>query len=236
MSDWKMSESIAALAPAIVAAQAEICAAAKDAVNPHFGNRYADLASVIEAVKSATQKHAIAILQPVTTDGGVACITTLLLHSSGEYIASTLRIPVTKNDAQGVGSAISYGRRYGLQAMLRVPAADDDGNDASTVTTPRPAARQVPPPPARTESTGDGASPGDVVLGFGKFKGYRLGDIEKDYLQWLRGQTKQNIDDPSKERFRTRDLTLLSQIESVLGVATAPAVAPENGYSDDIPF
>lgn len=235
MSEWKMSESIATLAPAIVAAQAEICAAAKDAVNPHFGNRYADLASVIEAVKAATQRHSIAILQPVTTDGGVACITTLLLHSSGEYIASTLRIPVTKNDAQGVGSAISYGRRYGLQAMLRVPAADDDGNEASTGAPARAAPEPVASSPPRTEFTADTAGPGDVVLGFGKYKGYRLGDVPADYLDWLQTETRKSLDDPAKQRFRSKNESLIADIDAALGRAQA-APADGNGYSDDIQF
>jgi hypothetical protein len=125
------SESIAAIAPALVKAQAEIKGALKDSTNPHFRSKYADLSSVVEAVKAPLLKHGIAFLQGVhDAENGVA-VETVLLHSSGEWISSTLRIPASKQDAQGYGSAITYGRRYGLQAMCGVPAEDDDGNAAT---------------------------------------------------------------------------------------------------------
>jgi hypothetical protein len=125
------SDSIKELAPALVKAQAEIKAALKDSTNPHFRSKYADLSSVVDAVKAPLLKHGIAFLQGVhDAENGVA-VETVLLHSSGEWISSTLRIPASKQDAQGYGSAITYGRRYGLQAMCGVPAEDDDGNAAS---------------------------------------------------------------------------------------------------------
>jgi len=125
------SESIKELAPALVRAQGEIKAALKDSTNPHFRSKYADLSSVVEAVKAPLLKHGIAFLQGVhDAENGVA-VETVLLHSSGEWISSTLRIPAGKQDAQGYGSAITYGRRYGLQAMCGVPAEDDDGNAAT---------------------------------------------------------------------------------------------------------
>jgi hypothetical protein len=125
------SDTIQALAQALAKAQLEIKAALKDSTNPHFKSKYADLSSVIDAVKAPLLKHGISFLQGVyDAEGGVA-VETILLHTSGEWISSTLRIPATKQDAQGYGSAITYGRRYGLQAMCGVPAEDDDGNAAS---------------------------------------------------------------------------------------------------------
>lgn len=129
------SQTIEKIAPALHKAQIEMKSALKDSTNPHFRSKYADLSSVIEAVKAALHKHGIVYVQGVEdADGGVA-IETRLIHTSGEWISSTLRIPASKQDAQGYGSAITYGRRYGLQAMCGVPAEDDDGN-AATATAP----------------------------------------------------------------------------------------------------
>lgn len=137
------SESIKSIAPALHKAQSEMKSALKDSTNPHFRSKYADLSSVVEAVKSALHKNGLVYVQGVEdAEGGVA-IETRLIHVSGEWIASTLRIPASKQDAQGYGSAITYGRRYGLQAMCGVPAEDDDGN-AATATAPVKSVRITP--------------------------------------------------------------------------------------------
>lgn len=128
------SDSIAAIAPALHKAQGKIKGALKDSTNPHFKSKYADLSSVIDAVKQPLLDAGITFHQGIhDAEGGVA-VETLLLHTSGEWISSTLRIPAVKQDAQGYGSAITYGRRYGLQAMCGVPAEDDDGNAATAST------------------------------------------------------------------------------------------------------
>jgi len=134
----KTSESIKEIAPALVKAQAKIKAAIKDSQNPFFKNKYADLASVIEAVRIPLTDAGICFLQPASSvENGVA-IETILLHSSGEWISETLMMPVNKQDAQAVGSATTYGRRYGLQSLCGVPSEDDDGEAATrTVNTPK---------------------------------------------------------------------------------------------------
>jgi hypothetical protein len=125
------SETIKEISAALPKAQAAIKAASKDATNPHFRSKYADLASVIDAVKPGLNANGISFLQPVTFNEHGVCVETVLLHTSGEWISESLTVPVSKQDAQGVGSAISYGRRYGLQSMCGVPAEDDDGNAAT---------------------------------------------------------------------------------------------------------
>lgn len=128
----KTSESIKEIAGALLKAQQSIKAAIKESTNPHFKSKYADLSSVIEAVKSPLNDNGILFTQGVgSSDSGVT-VETMLLHVSGEWISETLTVPVQKNDAQGVGSAITYGRRYGLQALCGVPAEDDDGNAATS--------------------------------------------------------------------------------------------------------
>jgi hypothetical protein len=129
------SESISKLSVALVKAHADMGVVLKGASNPFFKSKYADLASVVEAVKPALLKQEIVVVQGLQdAEGGVA-IETMLLHSSGEWISSTLRLPAAKEDAQGYGSACTYGRRYGLMAICGVPADDDDGN-AATATAP----------------------------------------------------------------------------------------------------
>jgi hypothetical protein len=128
----RTSESIKEIAAALPKAQANYKNATKDVSNPFFKSKYADLASVIDACRDALNDQGITILQSVrSVEHGVA-VETMLLHSSGEWISAELEMPVTKADAQGVGSAITYAKRYSLQALVGVPSEDDDGNAAAT--------------------------------------------------------------------------------------------------------
>ena len=125
------SDGIADLAAALVKAHAEINGVVKSATNPFFKSKYATLDNVVDAVKPPLLKQGIVVVQGVQdAENGVA-VETMLLHSSGQWISSTLRLPASKEDAQGYGSAITYGRRYGLMAICGVPAEDDDGNAAT---------------------------------------------------------------------------------------------------------
>lgn len=125
------STSIAALAAALAKAQGEMEGAAKGNINPHFKSKYADLASVWEACREPLSKNGLAILQPVSAVGPSVTVTTILAHSSGEWLEESLTMTAQKNDPQGVGSAITYGRRYGLASMVGIAPEDDDGNAAS---------------------------------------------------------------------------------------------------------
>jgi hypothetical protein len=127
----KTSESISELAKALSAAQAEMTGAKKSANNPFFKSQYADLASVMQAIAKPFASHGLSFVQSVGHEAGGVCVTTLLMHESGQWIESDpLVLPPTKPDAQGYGSAITYAKRYGLQAMAGVPSVDDDGNAA----------------------------------------------------------------------------------------------------------
>jgi hypothetical protein len=125
------SSTLGAIAAALAKAQGEMEAAAKANINPHFKSKYADLASVWDACRGPLSKNGLAVLQPVTADGPKVTITTILAHSSGEWISESLTMTAQQNTPQGVGSAITYGRRYGLSAMVGIAPDDDDGNAAS---------------------------------------------------------------------------------------------------------
>ena len=141
------SASIVAIVPALVAAQAAIKPALKDSENPHFKSKYADLASVWDACREALTANDIVVVQDATTLDGQAAIVTCLLHKSGEWLQFGPLVVPAKQDAHGVGSAISYGRRYALSAALGIVAEDDDGNAA--VEQPKPKATRAAPKPAR---------------------------------------------------------------------------------------
>lgn len=128
----KTSESLVKFAPAFLQAQAAITFAAKDATNPHFKSKYADLESVIDAIKKTLNDNGIMFIQSFSpSDANRLSLTTRLMHESGEWIEDTLNMPLQKNDAQGYGSAATYSRRYALAAITGLYQADDDGNEAA---------------------------------------------------------------------------------------------------------
>lgn len=158
------SESITKIAPALVEAQRHIGAAQKDADNPFFKSRYADLGSVMAVCKSPLLASGISVLQSIDTDDQGLLLETILLHESGEFIASRMRIdppqrmvtpkpnepsftPYLTPDPQAVGSAISYARRHALQALVFIPSVDDDAEWAREVLSHRP---KGPPRPLRS--------------------------------------------------------------------------------------
>jgi hypothetical protein len=126
------SESIAALAAALATAQGEVENASKNAKNPHFRNAYADLAEILNTVRPVFSKHGLSLVQMPSFSDGVCHVETLLTHASGEWISNTASAPVGKLDAQGVGSAITYLRRYSLAAFCGIAQEDDDGNAAAS--------------------------------------------------------------------------------------------------------
>ena len=146
------------LAPALAKAQAVMATAKKDSTNPHFGNKYADLASVWDACREPLTANGLSIVQaPCNTSPDTVSIRTILLHSSGQFISSTITLRPSKADPQGAGSAITYARRYALSAMVGVSPDDDDGNAASGRETKKP---DVPKPNVRPSTPP--AGPADV--------------------------------------------------------------------------
>ena len=128
------SESINELATALAKAQGQIKGAAKSAQNPHFRSTYSDLASVTDAIREPLSSNGLSYVQGLGQYvEGVITLTTRLMHDSGQWIESTASLPVSGKtlNAQAVGSATTYLRRYALQALIGLPSVDDDGNAAS---------------------------------------------------------------------------------------------------------
>lgn len=130
----RTSEQIQELAAALAKAQAQIEGAKKDSLNPHFRAKYADLASVWDACRDPLASNGLSVLQSprLVANGEVWTveIETILMHASGQWMADVLAVPVAKLDAQGVGSSVTYGRRYALSAFVGVAPEEDDGEAA----------------------------------------------------------------------------------------------------------
>tara|TARA_R100000664_G_scaffold34041_1_gene53608 strand:- start:1441 stop:1947 length:507 start_codon:yes stop_codon:yes gene_type:complete len=132
LEEWK-STTISKIAKALSKSQSELRGVQKNSDNPYFKSKYADLYALIEASFPVLTKNGLSVIQGsrfCTLSNGFY-ITTTLLHESGEWLKSELRLPIVKKDAQAVGSAVTYGRRYGLAAMCGLAQHDDDGNTAS---------------------------------------------------------------------------------------------------------
>lgn len=126
------SPEINAIAAALAKAQGEFGPILMNKKNPHFKSKYADISSINTATRPALCKHGITVLQSASVEGDYVHIETLLAHSSGQYLSSTLKIRTEKSTPQGIGSTITYGRRYALSAMLEVTGDEEDDGEATT--------------------------------------------------------------------------------------------------------
>jgi hypothetical protein len=131
---------------AMAAAFAEIEAVAKDKINPHFKSKYADLGSVIDALRPILASHQLYFIQCCEPSEDGVIVATYARHISGSQVDfGKLYVPANKRDAQGFGSALTYARRYALVTAFGVPTEDDDGNAASRGAGDRPSTGEVPP-------------------------------------------------------------------------------------------
>lgn len=160
----KTSDSIKTIAPALLAAKKAFKPALKTAENPHFKSKYVDLQSVVDATEDALSLNGLMLLQSPESSGEekMVSVTSRLIHVSGEWIEGTVTLPSgtpNRYDAQTVGSAITYARRYSYMGILGIAPEDDDGSTASgshVVQSPRtnfvqPMRNHAEPTPIRTE-------------------------------------------------------------------------------------
>lgn len=149
------SEQINELSAALAKAQAQIENASKTSNNPHFKSKYADLAEVLNTVRPVFAANGIAIVQMPSFAGGIVSVETMLTHASGQWISNVCSTPVSKQDAQGVGSAITYLRRYSLAAFAGVAQEDDDANAAVGHAPKQQKPQAEPAPQAKPQATAD---------------------------------------------------------------------------------
>tara|TARA_R100001594_G_scaffold24026_2_gene47103 strand:+ start:13509 stop:14228 length:720 start_codon:yes stop_codon:yes gene_type:complete len=149
----KTSETIEELAKALVKAQSQMGGAVADSDNPFFKSKYADLGSVVKAIKEPFCENGLSYVQfPCNDDSGVG-VTTRLMHTSGQWLEQNYTLPIVKRDPQAAGSAITYARRYALQSIAGIPTADDDAEAAMqrNIVQEKPVKPSKPKPsPAKT--------------------------------------------------------------------------------------
>ena len=132
------STSIKELAKALVAFQGEVGNAPKEATNPFFKSKYATLESVIETIKPVLVKNGLSFSQFPNEKG----LTTILLHTSGEWLEATMELVLEKQTPQSQGSSLTYARRYALSAALGIATEDDDDGNSTNA----PVALKKAPP------------------------------------------------------------------------------------------
>ena len=227
----KQTDQITELAAALAKAQGEIVAAKRDSENPHFRSRYADLASVWDACRAALAKHGLAIVQSprlVVTGETVwfVEVETRLLHESGQSLSDVLAMPLATPNAQGVGSACTYARRYALAAFVGV--APDDDDDANAATEPAPerdsSDRKPIAAPARAANLPPGALETVVIT---------VKDIRQKPT--ANGGTKYTVITDDDKRFATfkRDVADLAKAAKETG-AELEVVYGTSKYGNDI--
>lgn len=188
--DQYQSAEIDKLVGAIIAAQLTMVPASKDATNPFFHSKYADLPAVWEAL-SPFRENGIAITQsPMDSPDGYIVLDTQLTHVSGQWMRSRLKMRVAKDDPQGAGSALTYARRYALGCMTGlVTEEDDDGNLASM----KPAAKPLPKGAEmleKLEAKAMASSDSFVWKIKGKYLDVPIENIDGSYLAWYEKEGK----------------------------------------------
>lgn len=152
------SENINELALAMIDVQKQMTPAAKDGKNPFIGNNYATLNSVMESCRDILLAHGIWLTQlpvpaPLELGPGYLGLMTKLTHAeSGQWQSSLTVIPLPKADPQGMGSAITYARRYALTAMLGMITEDDDAESAKLPPKSNPRGRATVQPQGSRQS------------------------------------------------------------------------------------
>jgi len=137
------SENIGAIAPALIKAQSQMQGISKEGKNPAFKSKYVTLDSILDTLRPILTSNGLMLTQGSQQPETMQSVTveSRIIHTSGEWISTTVTIPVTKPDAHGLGSALTYGRRYSVSALLAISADEDD--DANGAIAPREDYRNV---------------------------------------------------------------------------------------------
>lgn len=142
----RTSEKVDKILPALIKVKSKLQAVSKSANNPFFKSKYADLNTYLDEVEQHLELNELVLFQPVSVnESGANVVESIIMDSTGQFVASQMTVVSKEADMQKLGSAITYARRYTLGALLAMKAEDDDGNHASGKTDkPRAAAPATP--------------------------------------------------------------------------------------------
>lgn len=217
----KKSDSITELATALNLAQQQMGGAVKDSKNPFFKSNYADLTSVIKAIKEPLINNGLSYLQfPITSAGGNGVgVETILMHKSGQWISNEYVMPLSKNDAQGAASCITYARRYALQSIVGLPTADDDGE-----------ASMMRGKPQEQAITLDGLANEDYSLEAKDAACAAAVEKHQELLDYIRAELAKSLDsnNPKADEYRIEAITAFKEIPEAdqLAMWVAPSKHP----------
>lgn len=206
------SEQINELATALSKAQAEIQPALKDSVNPFFKSKYADLASVWSACKDPLTKNGLSVLQMMDYKEGQLVLLTTLAHASGQWVRSCLPVLSAKQDAQSIGSAITYMRRYSLAALVGVTTDEDDDGNAATYTQPSPPAPAFKKPAAPAVISSEKAAELELLLDQCEDDAFRKN--VKDYVKKLGLTSFEKLPTENYDAIRKRIIAKIDEQEA----------------------
>jgi len=134
-SDFRLNDqslTIGKIAKALAKFQVSLAPATKSSINPFFDSNYSDISEVLKACQRKLGENGIALNQGSHTDTktGLFSVWTQLTHESGEWIRTAVAVSLGKRDNHAIGSALTYGRRYSLAAMVGISQEDDDANQS----------------------------------------------------------------------------------------------------------
>lgn len=214
------------LAEALAKAQGAFQTASKDKTNPHFGSKYADLASIMEACRGPLSENGLSFVQVLNNDDKGVLVVTRLMHVSGEFIESPCWLPVAQKTPQGYGSAITYARRYGFATLIGIASeVDDDGNAANGSGKP-PAPNGTSALKSRVVNPDTGEvkrDHADMVMGnFGRAAGKRLSELSDEDVIFYRSAAKKTLADPAREKFHENEKKRLAIFDAELRFRELP--------------
>lgn len=188
------SENINELFTALSKAQGEFKAIPFDKVNPHFKSKYASLSATQEMVRPILAKHGLSFIQSIyTNETGRYEVHTVLAHSSGQSIRTKMDLMLGRQDMQSLGSAVTYAKRYALQAILGIAGDDDDDGNAAVQSSAQPTKSKKTEPSKSGYQKFQGPS-NSFVVPFGTTKGKKLGELDHEQLakirEWTTAQLK----------------------------------------------
>jgi hypothetical protein len=183
----KQSEQVDKIIPAFIAFQSDMPSVPKDGNNPHFKSKYATLGAITEATRPHLAKHGLGFMQWMSNREGYQLIVTRIMHTSGQWMEDEGYIlNPTKNDPQGMGSAVTYARRYTLGASLGIITEDDDDGNRASEPAPvkKPASKPDPAPLQEPDWFNDMGELNDKGKLAAKsiHEGFEWAKIEKHYL------------------------------------------------------
>lgn len=192
------SDSLNELAKSLCLAQAAFKPAKKDAKNPFFKSQYADFESIVFSTREALTSNNLCVIQTTRFELEKTVLVTTLLHSSGQYVSGEYPISAPVGDAQKMGSAMTYAKRYTYSAIVGVVTSDDDAE--STYSRPK----------SENQDTAHTAHK-DYVIPLGEFKGKKLAEVDKEQLS-----SYYNSLLPMAKKFTTQQDQMMMRIANFL--------------------